>query len=147
MSRRRWILAVLIALVVFQFIPVDRTNPPVTDPKTAPPDVQAVLQRSCYDCHSNRTVWPWYAHVAPVSWLVAHDVHEGRSHLNFSAWRDMEAEHREHIWNEMREQIDQGEMPLTTYLWVHRDARLSDDDKALLRAWTRAEEQAEAAPR
>jgi heme-binding protein len=71
----RWfLLGILLALIVMQFVPVERTNPPVEQEVPAPANVRAMLRRACYDCHSNETRWPWYSHVAPVSWLVAHDV-------------------------------------------------------------------------
>jgi hypothetical protein len=125
-----------------QFVPIDRTNPPAGVRQTAPPQVQAILERSCYDCHSNQTVWPWYSHVAPASWLIARDVHEGREHLNFTAWNRMNPEHLGHVWDEMREQITSGDMPLNYYLPLHPKARLSDEDKALIVAWTRQQEAA-----
>src|SRR5450759_484008 len=78
--------AVVVALGAIQLIPVDRTNPPVQKEMPAPPDVQAILRRSCYDCHSNETVWLWYSKVAPISWLVSRDVRQGRRELNFSDW-------------------------------------------------------------
>src|SRR5437667_10519945 len=75
--------AVLIAAQAFR---IDRTNPPVEQDVAAPAGVDALLRRACYNCHSHETVWPWYSHVAPVSWLLAHDVSEGRRELDFSTW-------------------------------------------------------------
>ena len=72
--------------MAIQFVPVVRENPPITAPLAAQAELAQVLERSCYDCHSNQTRWPWYASVAPVSWLVARDVDRGRHELNFSAW-------------------------------------------------------------
>ena len=87
MSKRGRILLV-IALVLFaiQLVPVPRENPPVTAEIQAPDQVRSLLESSCYDCHSNQTVWPWYSHVAPVSWLVYRDVRKARDELNFSLW-------------------------------------------------------------
>src|SRR6478672_7737844 len=91
--RRRWLLWTLtglfVAFLAAQIVPVTRVNPPVEGDLTAPADVKAVLRRACYDCHSNETVWPWYSHVAPVSWLVADDVNKGRRHWNFSTWNHL----------------------------------------------------------
>ncbi len=78
-------LTVVFVLALAQLVPLDRTNPPVDGEAPASGEVREVLRRSCYDCHSHETRWPWYAHVAPVSWWVVHDVHEAREHLNFSA--------------------------------------------------------------
>ena len=123
------------AVVLAQFIPVERTNPPVGSEIQAPPDVRAILRRSCYDCHSHETVWPWYSHVAPMSWLVSHDVHEARGKLNFSAWNryssSEQAENVEHVW----EEVEKGDMPLWYYLPLHRNAVLSPADRDVLRMW------------
>ena len=132
----RWfLLGILLALIVMQFVPVERTNPPVEEEVPAPANVRAVLHRACYDCHSNETRWPWYSHVAPVSWLVAHDVHEARKHLNFSTWNQYNAKRQARKLNEVWEEVDEGEMPLWYYLAIHRDAKLSAEDRALLRTW------------
>ena len=78
-KKRTWVLFFVIdLLVVIQFIPVNRNNPEVTGEINAPEEVMAILRRSCYDCHSNETVWPWYSYVAPASWLISHAVHDGR---------------------------------------------------------------------
>ena len=135
----RWLLlGILLALIVAQFVPVERSNPPVEAEVPAPANVRAVLHRACYDCHSNETRWPWYSHVAPVSWLVAHDVHEARKHLNFSTWNQYNPKRQTRKLNEVWEEVDEGEMPLSYYLAVHRDAALSDADRALLREWATA---------
>jgi hypothetical protein len=130
------LLALVGALVLIQLIPPDRSNPPVEEEIDAPPAVQSILRRSCYDCHSHRTRWPWYAWLAPVSWLVAHDVEEAREHLNFSAWNRYDpAESREKL-EELWEEVDEGEMPLWYYLPMHPEARLSAEDRSALQLWT-----------
>ena len=118
-----------------QLVPVDRSNPPVEVEVAANANVRAVLRRACYDCHSHETVWPWYSKVAPVSWLVAHDVHEGRQKLNFSTWNRYTPKQQVKKSKESWEEVAAGEMPLWYYLPVHRDAALSADDRALLRTW------------
>jgi len=139
MKSKRWLTYGLIALavvvVVIQLVPVDRTNPPVTAALSAPAEVAAILERSCYDCHSNQTRWPWYSYVAPASWLVADDVHEAREQLNFSSWGEMSSGKQTYMRDEMWEQVDQGEMPLWQYTLVHRQARLSPQDKEVLKEW------------
>lgn len=136
---KRWIVRIAVALavlfVLIQLVPAGRTNPAVTKPLEAPPDVMAILRRSCFDCHSNETVWPWYAYVAPVSWLVVHDTDEGREHLNFSHWGDLSQTKRDSKASEVVEEVEEGEMPLAPYLWMHRDARLSPADVEVLRRW------------
>jgi hypothetical protein len=146
MSRRRRILRRLsvtaaVLLVAVQFVPVSRTNPPVETDIAAPADVNAILRRACYDCHSNETVWPWYSRVAPVSWLVAHDTNEGREHLNFSTWNRLSIPERHEALDELWEEVESGGMPLPIYLPLHPEARLSDADKAAIQAWVRASTQ------
>ena len=83
--------ALAVVLAGIQLVPVERTNPPVESEVAAPPAARAVLRRACYDCHSHETRGPWYAQVAPISWLVANDVQEGRRELNCSQWQRRDA--------------------------------------------------------
>ena len=114
---------------------IARSNPPVTGDIGAPPEVAAVLRRACYDCHSHETVWPWYSRVAPISWLVAHDVREGREELNFSAWDRYDPAKRRKKLAKTVEEVDEEEMPPWYYALVHPDARLSAAERELVRAW------------
>jgi hypothetical protein len=134
---KRIALALLVLLLLIQLWPVERTNPPVSAPLEADPEVVAVLRAACYDCHSNETVWPWYSRVAPLSWQVAHHVEEGREELNFSEWGSYTAETRREFAEEMLEEIEEGEMPLWDYELAHPEARLDGDQVAVLRAWAR----------
>ena len=97
--------------------------------------MQAVLRRACYDCHSHETVWPWYSTVAPISWLVAHDVHEGREELDFSTWDAYAPAKRAKLLRETAKETSEGEMPPWYYVLVHPDARLANEDVVLLRTW------------
>lgn len=132
------LLVIVLTGIVIQFIPVDRTNPPVDAAQTltATPEVAAILERSCYDCHSNQTVWPWYSYVAPVSWLVASDVDEGREHLNFSEWEGYSERKKIGALDEIFEEVAEGEMPLSVYLITHGDAKVSTAELTILRDWT-----------
>ncbi len=125
----------LIALPVLAFgiqlIPVERTNPPVVADFDGPAEVAQILRQSCYDCHSNETTWPWYSHVAPVSWLVAHDVEEARDELNFSDWPRFAAD--DHVVKKIVEEVDEGEMPLPIYLINHPEAKISAESLAVLK--------------
>lgn len=127
----------LAVLALIQIVRPPRGNPPVTTDMPAPPDVKQVLRRACYDCHSNETTWPWYSHVAPVSWLVSYDVQAGRKALNFSDWGTLSASEQAKQRGEIAESIGEGEMPPWYYLPMHREARLSAADVSLLDAWTR----------
>jgi hypothetical protein len=128
----------LLALVVAQFIPVDRSNPPETGMIDVPHEVHAVLERACFDCHSHRTVWPWYSYVAPVSWMVAHDVEEGRAEMNFSRWTDVPAERRARLAHEIWEEVEEGNMPPRKYRVAHPAAKLSSEELSALRAWSQS---------
>ncbi len=132
---KRALVALLAVGLLAQLVPVDRTNPPVTADLQAPEDVRAVLRRACYDCHSNETTWPWYSRVAPISWLVAHDVDEAREHMNFSTWGTLSADEQEHLREEAWEEVEEGEMPLWFYVPLHAEAKLDDADRAVLQAW------------
>lgn len=129
----------MILLGAAQFIPVDRTNPPVTSEVDAPPAVLALLQRACYDCHSNRTRWPWYSHVAPISWFVADHVHDGRADLNFSEWPVFDLEGQALAMEDIRREMTHHGMPLKSYLILHPEARLTDAEYDTLARWAGAD--------
>jgi hypothetical protein len=125
-------LAVLVGgFVLLQLVPYGRNhnNPPVTDEVTwDSPETRALAERACYDCHSNETKWLWYSNIAPISWLVQHDVQEGREHLNFSEW----GSGRREEGGEMAETIYNGQMPPPVYLITHPEGRLTDAEKQML---------------
>ena len=130
-------LVLIVALIAIQFVPVEASNPPVTGDVPTSPAVKAVLRTACYDCHSNETQWPWYSHIAPLSWLLARDVREARGELNFSTWNQYGTQEQVKKLKESWEEVAEGEMPPWFYLRAHRDARLSAEDRALLRQWAR----------
>ncbi len=119
-------------VVAIQLVPVARTNPPVRSMVPAPPEVAGILRRACFDCHSNETVWPVQAYVAPLSWLVAHDVKEGREELNFSEWGP-KAEQK--AAKEVPKEVGKGDMPPFLYVVAHPGTKLTSDEKALLANW------------
>lgn len=126
--------AFAVLFVIAQAIVPAKTNPP-TDPtktlKAVRPDLTeavAVMERSCRDCHSNDTTWPWYSSVAPVSWLVARDVNEGRKELNISEFGTYDAKKQQHKLEEACDQVKNGEMPMWIYTIQHPDAKLQPGD-------------------
>lgn len=136
-------LAVILILVIgAQFVRADRTNPPskpqasLLAQKSVTPDVRAILDRSCRDCHSNDTRWPWYSHVAPVSWFLLQHVNGGRDRMNYSDWTSYEGDDQDKFLDGMCTLTKKRRMPLPSYLWIHRDARLSDADVKTLCAWS-----------
>jgi hypothetical protein len=129
---KKWLtrigITLLVIFVLLQLIPVSRTNPPVRrEVKWDSSLTRQLAQRACFDCHSNETVWPWYAYVAPISLRVADHVNEGRNKLNFSAW-DQPNEDLKKI----KEEIEEGGMPLSDYLLMHPGAKLTDAEKRAL---------------
>ena len=140
MSRRTAVLAVLGVLAVgAQLVPVERTNPPVTGEVAASEEIAALLRRACYDCHSNETVWPWYSRVAPVAWLVAHDVNHGRHELDFSTWTAYPADRQRKKLKRTSDEVAEDEMPPWYYELMHPAARLTAAEKTALGAWADAE--------
>jgi len=131
------VLVLILALIIIQFIPVTKTNPPVTGDFDGPADVKETLRQSCYDCHSNETVWPWYSHIAPVSWLVASDVNEGRHHVNFSEWGGYSALKRAKAAEEIGDEVSAGEMPPSMFLIMHSSAKLDEHDKTVILDWVK----------
>lgn len=126
-------IALLVGILLFgliQLVPYgrDHTNPPVAqEPAWDSAQTRALAQRACFDCHSNETVWPWYSNIAPVSWLVARDVSEGRDELNFSDWGAASKR-----VDRIVRQIENGEMPPGFYLPLHPTARLTAAEKTQL---------------
>jgi hypothetical protein len=128
----------VLLLLASQLVRPERTNPPA-DPAVSweararpPAAVAEVIGRACRDCHSNRTVWPWYSKIAPVSWLVASDVSEGRGKLNFSRWDIYSPEVTHAKSGQVCSEVRTGEMPPEIYVMMHPDAKLSAADIAAL---------------
>ena len=148
MSKGKKVFISFIGLIVLlQLVPYgwEHSNPPVLrEPQWDSSETQNLARQACFDCHSNETIWPWYSYVAPVSWLVRHDVEEGRSELNFSEWgsgRDGEE------GDEMSREIRKGKMPLRPYVLLHPEADLSPSDKeALMKGLTATARNSQSAP-
>jgi len=143
---KKWLklsLITLVALVVAaQVVRPARTNPPVDPQKEitahmqVDPAVMATLSRACNDCHSNRTEWPWYSNVAPVSWLVAHDVNDGREELNFSEWGASKEKEPGKLLGKICSEMTEGKMPMTTYTLIHPQAKLTREEVQNVCRWT-----------
>lgn len=127
----RWFgVALIVVLVAIQLVPYGRrhTNPPVTqEPRWNQPRTRALAARACFDCHSNETAWPWYSRVAPLSWIVQHDVDEGRRALNYSEWDRGHGEARESA-----KSVREGEMPPWFYALPGTSAHLTSAERAEL---------------
>ena len=135
-------VAFVAVLLGSQLIRPARTNPSIDPSRTlaarlrVTPEVAAVLDRACRDCHSNETTWPWYSNVAPISWLVIDHVRSGRRHFNYSEWAGYAPDKQRKLLQEICEETRDGSMPVGSYTLVHREARLSEADVLALCAWT-----------
>jgi hypothetical protein len=141
-KKSKWIFAVFVAVfALLQLMNPPRTNPPVVPGRdlmatnAPPPEIAALLHAACYNCHSHETKWPWYSHVAPVSWLVANDVTRGRERLNFSDWPRELPERAAKRLERISEEVDYKDMPPAKYTLLHPEARLTADQRRQLINW------------
>ena len=144
-NRWKWGIGIaVVILVIIQLIRPARGNRPITAGETIharlPVDsvVDAALIRSCNDCHSNLTVWPWYTNVAPASWLIVSDVRRGRVELNFSEWGTYTLNKQQELLKETCAEVSERKMPAAAYTLLHPSAKFTDADIAALCAWTRS---------
>jgi Haem-binding domain len=136
------ILIVIIALLVLiQFFGIDKTNPTINPEsdfmsiENPPAEYSQIIKTACYDCHSNETVYPWYADIAPVSWILQSHINEAREHINFSEWESFPAGRRGHFKEECAEEILSGDMPLKSYTLIHKNARMDEEARKNLAEW------------
>jgi hypothetical protein len=144
----KWVGVVfVVAFVGIQFVRPDMTNPQEDESLfyanhvRVPPEIAQILERSCFDCHSQRTVWPWYSQVAPISWFLAKDVANGRKHLNFSRWGAYAKVRQMTALNDIVDEVSSNGMPLPNYLTLHSEARLDSTDRAKIIAWAESEKE------
>ena len=133
------LFAIPLLAIVIQLIPVPLTNPPTVKTIDAPDAVKNILRKSCFDCHSHQTQYPWYSKVAPVSWLIYRDVTEGRKKLDFSAWTYDDEMKKKKFRKIKEEVIIESGMPLWFYVVMHPEAKVSDEEKAILKEWINAQ--------
>ncbi len=135
---KRVATVLIIVLVILQFVPALPESSPepqatsLLQNEKLPENVQSILAKACNDCHSNSSVWPWYAHVAPVSLWIGHHVEEGREHFNLSEWENYEPKKKAHKIEELIEMVKEEEMPLPSYTWLHSEAKLTMEERATL---------------
>lgn len=134
------ILAAVLMFGAIQMMPVERTNPPVESELQVPEEIAAILEKACYDCHSNKTRWPWYSYVAPVSWYLVRHVQRARSDLNFSEWPVFDLELESDALRDIHKQVSRGKMPLKSYKIMHRGARLSRKEREILLRWAKEQQ-------
>jgi len=134
---KRALLIFLIVFLLMQFIRQNQTNDAVVIEKEiqAPIEVYSILKNSCYDCHSNEAKWPWYSQIAPGSWIITSHVNNGRKALNFSIWEDYTQEEKRKKLKEIYRTV-YAVMPLQSYIWLHKEADLTKEQRNLIRKWT-----------
>jgi hypothetical protein len=142
----KWLVISLVVLILaIQFVRPARTNPAVDESQTIfaraqmTPPVAAIFNRSCVDCHSNKTVWPWYTNVAPVSWFIVNHVNEARPRLNLSEWGKLDRDRQSKKLQQICDQVSDGGMPLSTYTPLHPGSKPTPVDVKVLCDWTDAE--------
>ena len=139
MKKIFWLL--LLALVIIQFFRPEKNiaaAPSPTDIATKyaiPAEVKPILDKACYDCHSNNTMYPWYSNIQPVAWWLANHIKDGKRHLNFSSFTTYSYKRADHKMEEVIETVEKHEMPLPSYTWTHKDAKLTDAERATLKNW------------
>jgi cytochrome c551/c552 len=144
----KWTVIVLVVLFLgIQLMRPARSNPAVDESQTIEgrtqiaPQIKAIFERSCNDCHSNKTVWPWYTNVAPISWWIAGHINDARQNMNLSEWGKLDRDHQDRKLRQICDEVTDGGMPLPSYLPMHPKAKLSEEDKKTLCDWTAAERQ------
>ena len=139
---RKIAVLLIVGALAIQLAHPARTNPPTEPARTmmaiahVTPEATAVLKRACRDCHSNDTQWPWYSNVAPISWFVIDHVNHGRRHFNYSDWSQDDPDQVTRLLKNTCEMTRKGEMPITSYLWLHPEAHVTDRDIVALCDWT-----------
>lgn len=140
----RILIVVLVLFIILQFIrppgnqSVGESANAIQTKYPVPPDVHNLLRRACYDCHSNNTVYPWYSYVEPVGWFLSNDIKEGKRELNFDEFGSYPAFRQIRRFEAIRQQIEEGEMPLPAYKLMHASAVLSPEEKTQIIQWTQA---------
>lgn len=129
---KKVLIVLLVALVVIQFFQIDKTNPETDINQDflkineTPTEIAATIKAACYDCHSNNSVYPWYTNLQPVGWFVKNHIEDGKKHLNFSEFGTYTAKKQAHKLEECYELIEKGEMPLSSYTIIHKEAVLTE---------------------
>ncbi|MCG1034771.1 heme-binding domain-containing protein [Polaribacter sargassicola] len=138
---KKIVLLILIILLISQFFGPEKNEGELSSvnsflAETNPPEnVKKILKESCYDCHSNVTVYPWYSKITPVNYWLDDHIKDGKKHLNFSEWSNYSLKKKEHKMDELYEEVEEGKMPLDSYTWVHTEANLSEEQIEAVVAW------------
>ncbi|HNR17006.1 MAG TPA: heme-binding domain-containing protein [Chitinophagaceae bacterium] len=138
---KKIMLGLLAALIIIQFIHPKKNKAEGSQPNyignnfSVPADVKTILEKACNDCHSNNSNYPWYANLQPVHWWMEKHIKDGKKHLNYDEYTSRPLRYQYHKMEETIEMIKEGEMPLNSYTWTHKDAKLSEQEKTKLISW------------
>lgn len=141
---KKILLVLLAALIVIQFIHPKKNNIEGPQPNyignifNIPEDVKTILAKACNDCHSNNTRYPWYANLQPVHWWLENHIKEGKKKINYDEFTHRPLRYQYHKMEETIEMVKEGEMPLNSYTWTHKDAKLTDEEKSKLTGWAQS---------
>ncbi len=141
---KKILLVLLAALIVIQFIHPKKNNIEGPQPNyignnfNIPEDVKTILAKACNDCHSNNTRYPWYANLQPVHWWLENHIKEGKKKINYDEFTNRPLRYQYHKMEETIEMVKEGEMPLNSYTWTHKDAKLTDEEKSKLTGWAQS---------
>lgn len=144
--KRKILIALLIIFIAIQFIRSKTNNGTAlqrtdyTHYVSAPSNIHQLLEKSCFDCHSNHTDYPWYSYINPVGMWLNHHIQEGKQELNFSNFAKYDKKRMAHKMEEIAEQVESGEMPLKSYTLIHTDAKLNDQQRNAIIQWAKAEQ-------
>lgn len=144
--RKKILTVIIVILIAVQLVRPEKNQSgeqknDITTLYTLPDDVHALLKAACYDCHSNYTHYPWYSKIQPVAWWLQNHINDGKRHLNFSEFATYSLKKQAHKMEEVAEQVEKGEMPLNSYTWIHKEARLSATQRSILIRWANALQQ------
>jgi hypothetical protein len=137
---KKILLVILAAFILIQFIRPEKNNSKnemnaISTVMEIPVEVAKIIQTSCADCHSNSTKYPWYSKIAPASWYLAQHVNDGKEHLNFSEWTAYNKDQQKHVLKDIMEVLNEREMPLISYLLIHEEAKLTENQYQILYDW------------
>ncbi|TMM32378.1 cytochrome C [Polaribacter aestuariivivens] len=138
---KKVLLVLLVIFIIAQFFGPEKNDGDLASVSTflaetnPPEDVKKILETTCFDCHSNKTVYPWYDKITPVNYWLADHIKDGKKHLNFSEWSKYSLKRKEHKMDELHEEVEKGEMPLESYTYTHSNANLTPEQIAAVVAW------------
>lgn len=142
---KKLLVALLALFIIIQFFRPERnvseaaiTDNDISNAVAISGDVHEVIRKKCYDCHSNNTNYPWYVNIQPVGWWMAGHVNEGKEELNFSEFKTYDKEKADHKLEEIYEEIAEGHMPITSYTFTHREARVTPEELEKISGWLRS---------